>query len=324
MEAINPLVDKIKANVSYDELIPELIDMLKFILKNNTRENREEIVRPIKKIGSYIKKECPTAFPIFNILSRVISLISKNIDQGSSTENLQNKKLMKLLNKDRTDITEGVDTNIIEVINDLNELEHAVEYLIAFAKVHVNEGETILVFSQSKLIEQFISSCFEDKNIFLIIVENEFSDRKKIKEKAERVLYVTQNSVFSLMPKINKIFMDCHSLMADGAIIGEAGAFNIALIAKEFAVPLYILSPIYKFTPLYAFAQDTFNERVKPQTIFNEAEGVENLDIVVERYNLVPSEYAVMIVTENGEYSTDYIYRVFSEYYADSDYGYQF
>lgn len=324
MEAINPLVDRIKANASYDELIPELIEMLKFILKNNTRDNRDEILRPIKRIGSYIRKECPTAFPIFNILSRVISLISKNVTQSSSTENLHNKKLIKLLNQDRTEIIEGIDTNIIDVINDLNELENAIEYLITFAKTHVNEGETILVYSQSKLIEQFVSSCFEDKNIFVVIVENEFSDREKITEKPDQILYVTQNSVFSLMPKINKVFMDCHSLMADGAVIGEAGALNIALIAKEFAVPLYVLSPIYKFTPLYAFAQDTFNERVKPQTIFKQAEGVENLDIVVERYSLVPSEYAVMVVTENGEYSTDYIYRVFSEYYSDSDYGYQF
>ncbi len=140
----------------------------------------------------------------------------------------------------------------------------------------------------------------------------------------EDVLFVSENSVFSLMSRINKVFMDCHAIMSDGASINNAGSFNIAIIAKEFAVPLFIIAPRYKFTPLYAFAQDTFNKLLKPQSIFKEAEGVENLEIIINKYNLVPSDYITIIITENGEYSSNYVYRVFSEYYSDIDYGYHF
>ena len=42
--------------------------------------------------------------------------------------------------------------------------------------------------------------------------------------------------------------------MSDGAAISKTGSYNIAIIAKEFAVPIFIIAPWYKFTPLYAFS----------------------------------------------------------------------
>lgn len=68
------------------------------------------------------------------------------------------------------------------------------------------------------------------------------------------IFFVTDSSVFSLMPKVNKVFLDCYAIMSDGAVINEAGSYNISIVAKEFAVPLFILAPRFKFTPLYAFS----------------------------------------------------------------------
>ena len=126
------------------------------------------------------------------------------------------------------------------------------------------------------------------------------------------------------MPKINKVFIDCHAVMSDGGAICTSGLFNISIVAKEFAVPLFLLAPRYKFTPLYAFSQDTFNHLDKPQNHFEEAEGVKNIEIHVQKYNLVPSDHITLIITDSNEYSTNYVYRVFSEYYSDIDYGYNF
>ncbi len=118
--------------------------------------------------------------------------------------------------------------------------------------------------------------------------------------------------------------MDCHAIMSDGGVINDSGSYNIAITAKEFAVPIFVLAPRYKFTPLYAFNQDTFNSLMKPQAYFKEAEGVRDLEIIVNKYNFIPSDYITIIITENHEYSTNYVYRVFSEYYCDIDYGYHF
>lgn len=67
-------------------------------------------------------------------------------------------------------------------------------------------------------------------------------------------MFLTEESAFSIMPKINKVFIDCHAVMSDGAAICNSGAFNLSIISKEFAVPLFLIAPRYKFTPLYAFS----------------------------------------------------------------------
>lgn len=317
MEFTSSIINRIKSETPYSEIIPEIIEIIKLILTKNTIKNKDKSIKLIKDIGLDIKKECPTAFPIFNILSRVIFLINQ--------KNKNSAKLTRIFtqNSEENNLESEMSIKQLEIINDLNEIEHVNDYLTSIANTHVNEGETILVHKTSKLIEQFITDTFEEKNFFLIVVETD-KTKKFEKLKTKNVLYMNENSVYSIMPKVSKVFIDCHALMADGSLIAESGAFNIAMIAKEFAVPLYVLSPIFKFTPLYAFSQDSFNLKIKPQKLFKEADGVDNLDIIVNKFSLIPSEYVAMVITENGEYSMDYVYRVFSEYYNDSDYGYAF
>lgn len=56
------------------------------------------------------------------------------------------------------------------------------------------------------------------------------------------------------MSKVNKVFMDCHSVMSDGAVINYSGAYVIAMLAKEFSIPVIVLAPLHYFTPIYAFS----------------------------------------------------------------------
>ena len=54
--------------------------------------------------------------------------------------------------------------------------------------------------------------------------------------------------------------MDCHSILADGSVVSDSGSYNVAMFAKEFAIPVFVMSPMHKLTPFYAFSQDTFNK----------------------------------------------------------------
>jgi translation initiation factor 2B subunit (eIF-2B alpha/beta/delta family) len=37
--------------------------------------------------------------------------------------------------------------------------------------------------------------------------------------------------------------MDCYAVLNDGSVISTAGGYNVALLAKEFNVPLFVISP---------------------------------------------------------------------------------
>ena len=70
-------------------------------------------------------------------------------------------------------------------------------------------------------------------------------------------------SICSIMSKVQKVFIDCVAVMNDGAILGDTGVQNISLIAKEFNVPVFVLAPRYKFSPVFIFSLDAINERKK-------------------------------------------------------------
>lgn len=150
---------------------------------------------------------------------------------------------------------------MFELTKDLHELEIAHEECCQLANFHINKGEVVLIYANADLVQDFINITFEDNSYTLIIVQKEHQTYPQISQdfKNHEIFYVTSASVFSLMPKINKVFMDCYAIMSDGAAINDAGSYNISIVAKEFAVPLFLLAPRYKFTPLYAFSQDTFN-----------------------------------------------------------------
>ena len=151
--------------------------------------------------------------------------------------------------------------NLQELVKKLKELLDAVSECCCLASLHISKNETVLIYADNSLLEEFIAQTFEEVHYTLVIVLKNENKKPQINSKLSKneIIFISEKSVFSIMNKINKVFMDSHAIMHDGAVMNNQGSYNIAIVAKEFAVPLFIIAPRYKFTPLYAFAQDTFN-----------------------------------------------------------------
>ncbi len=61
-------------------------------------------------------------------------------------------------------------TSSIDLVRDLNELETVAQEACEFTKFHINDGETILIYAETLLLDEFIEKTFEEKNYALIIV----------------------------------------------------------------------------------------------------------------------------------------------------------
>ena len=105
--------------------------------------------------------------------------------------------------------------------------------------------------------------------------------------------------------------------MANGGILSSSGELLLALAAKSQQVPLIVIAGIYKLTPHFPFEQDTYNELINPATVFSKREqaNYENIDVLVPRFDYVAPEYIQLYITNFGEHTPSYLYRVFSEYY---------
>lgn len=92
-------------------------------------------------------------------------------------------------------------------------------------------------------------------------------------------------------------------------------------MAKEFSVPFLVISTFYKLTPKFCFGQDTYNEFVNPRKIVSpeKLKGVEGIDVLVPTYDFLPPEYITLHITEFGEFTNFYIYRLFNEIYTKEE-----
>ena len=87
--------------------------------------------------------------------------------------------------------------------------------------------------------------------------------------------------------------------MANGGIVAYAGAYLIALAAKEHSIPVIVVSAMYKLTPMYPFDSMKLNELLSPSMILKTEDGdqAKNIEAVVPCYDYVPPEYIALYIT---------------------------
>lgn len=89
------------------------------------------------------------------------------------------------------------------------------------------------------------------------------------------------------------------------------------MAAKAHLVPLIIIAGAYKLTPNFPFEQDTYNELINPGILFDRIQGekANNVSVIVPSLDYISPEYISLYVTNFGEHTPSYLYRLFAEYY---------
>lgn len=64
-----------------------------------------------------------------------------------------------------------------------------------------------------------------------------------------------------MMSRVNKVIIGTHSVLANGGLRSACGSLTVALAAKYFSVPVIVLVPMYKLSPVHlcSYEQDAFN-----------------------------------------------------------------
>lgn len=327
MEALNRLIDRIKTSQSSESMIAEITEIIKLFVKDSKIKNTIDAQFWLKKIGGTIRQECPNAFPILNILNRAITILKDPSNQTAQPEPRNEQRLFRLMSdirNPRDSKEEPLGHAFVELLEELSTFETINEDIVSLACEHLEEGEVILVYSQSNLMKEFLQEAVEKKKVRPLVVVSDLGTNVPADPRVQNITYISEQSIFSLISKVSKVFMDCHAVMADGAIINASGTFSAVTIANEYSVPVIVLSPMYRFTPIYTFTQEHYNEIVPPQTIFLQAFSLSNLEVIVPRYDVINSDCVSFIITQLGEFSNSYIYQAFAEYYSESDNGYEF
>lgn len=156
-------------------------------------------------------------------------------------------------------------------------IEFADEVIAAHGVSKINDGDVILTYATSHVVELLLSrAAAEGKKFRLIIVDS----RPKLegKELLRRLLqrgvhctYIMINALSYVMRDVSKVFLGAAALLSNGAVISRVGSAVVAMMAKCHNVPVLVCCETYKFHERVQLDSIGFNELGDPdELILNE------------------------------------------------------
>ena len=151
--------------------------------------------------------------------------------------------------------------------------------------------------------------------------------REKLSKAGISVLLIPDASIFAVLPRVSKVVLGAHAVLANGGLITSAGAYATALAAKQHSTPVMILTGVYKICPEWSSIQNFANESgsvgaLGPAALLDYATSssiVENAEVVTNAFDYLPPHLVDVFITNVGEHPPSYVYRLVKENYHLDD-----
>eukprot|EP01059_Diplonema_ambulator_P019582 TRINITY_DN330_c0_g1_i1.p1 TRINITY_DN330_c0_g1~~TRINITY_DN330_c0_g1_i1.p1 ORF type:complete len:445 (+),score=170.46 TRINITY_DN330_c0_g1_i1:33-1337(+) len=179
----------------------------------------------------------------------------------------------------------------------------------------IKDGDVILTYARSNAIE-WVFRLAQAKQVKFEVVA---VDSRPLHEGKQFALtlanlgipttYCLLNSLSSLLPKCNKVFVGASSMLTNGSLVSRTGTSMIAMMAKHFSLPVLCFCETYKFADKVWLGSLTNNEEADTTDLMTLMDGNESpiandesdkLKVANYMYDLTPAENIDMVVTELG------------------------
>lgn len=247
------------------------------------------------------------------------------ISEGRSTITLKavseiiihmiNKHISKNLSEDFNSIKNSIST----LCSDLLHLcEGSKSKISKFFRNAMRTGMSILVHGYSTTLFRAIVDCKNagiNINVFVTQCSPEQSGlrmKKELTENGVKCNIILDLSVGYYMKDVDCVVVGSNALCENGGLINRIGTFTLAICAKSFKKPFYVLSECLKFLKLYPLEQGDipFNHRlINPDSLIPDHKTSTNTNIndVVEEYSekdhicdYTPPEFINLLFTDIG------------------------
>ena len=345
-EDINEGVLKLINDIHYGDIkgthniVVATISILKDIIINTEWTTAKHLMGVITRNGKYLVEAIPLEFSIGNMVRRILKIIREEftselknkIDETDPQESLH--KILTAEGDQQTDFNKSVPSlksALIEHINEFEaELETCSENITAQASEHIHSNEIIMTIGKSKLVEEFFKEAATTRAFEVIVAEGGPSLNGQemavnlVKAKIKTTL-ISDVAIFAMMSRVNKVIIGTHTVMANGGLRAISGSHTVAQAAKHYSVPVMVLLPLYKLSPLYlcSHEQDGFNKHVSPtQGVIACANAplLERIHAYNPVFDYVPPELVTLFISNTGGNAPSYVYRLLSELYHLDDY----
>ncbi|KAM3602566.1 uncharacterized protein V6R79_006358 [Siganus canaliculatus] len=277
-----------------------LLHAFKQVIRDYTTPPNEELSRDlVNKLKPYISflNQCR---PLSASMGNAIKYIKKEISNIPSQCKEEEAK-SKLL------------TCIENYINE--KIILAAQAIAKYSIEKISDGDVILIYGCSSLVNHILCEAFEKGRKFRVIVVDSrprLEGREALRRLVQRGIsctYVLVSAVSYMLPEVSKVFLGAHALLANGYVMSRVGTSQIALVAKAFNVPVLVCCETYKFCERVQTDSFVSNELDDPDDLIVTRAGKTQLDHWQEEetlgllnlvYDVTPPDFVDLVITELG------------------------
>ncbi|KAI4125741.1 MAG: hypothetical protein LQ338_004105 [Usnochroma carphineum] len=182
----------------------------------------------------------------------------------------------------------------------------------------IQDGDVILTFAKSSIVERTLAEAYRQGKKFRVIVV----DSRPLHEGRNlaralvnlglRVQYALTHTLSHVVQDATKVFLGAHAMMSNGRLYSRIGTAIVAMLAKEAAIPVIVLCESIKFTDKVALDSIAINEIAPPEELgfsgtetseqdsqekWRDAPYLQPLNLM---YDVTPEEYIHVVITEYG------------------------
>lgn len=168
----------------------------------------------------------------------------------------------------KTILLDSIDTYIRD------QLDKATEAISIQVQEKISDGDVILTFGCSSVVQNILDEAKKSKRDFSVIVVDarpwhEGQEMlRRLTAKNIKCTCVLINAVGFIMPQVTKVLLGAHALLANGYVMSRAGTAQVALIAKSYNVPVLVCCETHKFSERVLTDAFVYNEIGMRITLF--------------------------------------------------------
>ena len=141
--------------------------------------------------------------------------------------------------------------------------------IIAHGVKGIKDGDTILTFALSEVLERMIIEAAKTRKFTTVVVDSRPKNEgkelaKRLSKAGVKCSLILINAVSYMMKDVTKVFLGANSILSNGAVYSRVGTAMVAMAAKAFNVPVVVCCETYKFSDQSQLDSITINELGDP------------------------------------------------------------
>ncbi|TCD71367.1 hypothetical protein EIP91_011138 [Steccherinum ochraceum] len=181
----------------------------------------------------------------------------------------------------------------------------------------IKDGDVILTFARSSVVQKVLLGAMEEGRQFSVIVVDSrpMLEGKRLlsvlSSAGIQCTYILLPALGSVISEVSLVLVGAHSIHANGAVYARAGTALVAMMAKQHSVAVVVCCETYKYSDTVQLDSFTKNELAPTADSFSSFPLVKsrdalltqnqiNLEILNPLYDLTPPTSITAVVTEVG------------------------